>query len=137
MAGLTGGCLCGAVRYRATKDPIPGRTIVCHCTICQRHTGSAFATFVAFDRGSVELIGSLRTYTELGGMTGKPIDRNFCPTCGTPIILEAQGSPKTLVTAGTLDDTRTVKLSSNIFCDSAQPWVPITEDTQNYPRYFT
>ena len=137
MAGMTGSCLCGGVKYRAMKDPIPGRTVVCHCTICQRHIGSAFGTFVGFERGSIEIIGELKTYTEPGGMTGKLVDRKFCPNCGTPIILEVEGSPRTLVTAGTLDDTSAVKPSFNIFCDSAQPWVPITQDTQNFPRYFT
>jgi hypothetical protein len=135
MAGLTGGCLCGAVKYEATKDPIPERTVICHCTRCQRHVGTAFATFTAFDRGSVKVLGELKTYTEPGGMTGKPVDRRFCPQCGTPIIVEAMDSPRTLITTGTLDDRSAVKPSFSIFCDSALPWVPLTESTKNFARY--
>jgi hypothetical protein len=135
IMAITGGCLCGAVQYSADEDPIPGRTFVCHCTTCQRHIGSAFATFVCFPRGVVAVAGTLKTYTEPGGMTGQPIHRRFCPNCGTPILLEKEGSPRTLVAAGTLDDVSIVKPSISIFCDSAQPWVPKTESTENYPRY--
>jgi hypothetical protein len=133
MAGLTGGCLCGAVKYRATKDPI--RTAICHCTICQRHIGSAFAMLTAFDRGSVDVVGTLRAYSEPGGTTGKQVDRKFCPTCGTPIIVEVEGSARTLVTTGTLDDKAAIKPAIQIFCESAQPWVPIIAETQNFPGY--
>jgi hypothetical protein len=132
---ITGGCLCGTVKYSTDEDPIPGRTLVCHCTTCQRHIGSAFATFVCFSRGAVAVAGNLKTYTEPGGMTGQPIHRRFCPNCGTPILLEKEGSPRTLVAAGTLDDVSIVKPSISIFCESAQPWVPMTESTENYPRY--
>lgn len=137
VTAITGECLCGAVRFSINEDPIPGRTIVCHCTICQRHIGSAFATFLSFPRGAVAVFGTLKTYTEPGGMTGEPMHRRFCPNCGTPVIVEREDGPRTLVTAGTLDDTSIVKPAINIFCNSAQTWVPITQDTENYPRYLT
>jgi hypothetical protein len=134
MALITGGCLCGAVRYATEAEPV--RTIVCHCTTCQRHIGSAFATLVAFPAGSVTVTGTLKTYTEPGSVTGEPFHRRFCPACGTPIILERENAPRTLVTAGTLDDTSRVKPGINLFCASAQPWVPITPDTENLPGYY-
>jgi hypothetical protein len=135
MATMTGGCLCGAVRYSIEAEAI--RTIVCHCTTCQRHAGSAFATLIAFPAGSIAVTGTLKTYTEPGGSSGEKFHRRFCPDCGTPIILEREGAARTLITAGTLDDTSVVKPTVNLFCASAQPWVPITPDTQNLPGYFT
>jgi hypothetical protein len=62
MARITGGCLCGAVKYYTDAEPV--RTVVCHCTICQRHIGSAFATLMAFPAGSIAVSGTLKTYTE-------------------------------------------------------------------------
>jgi hypothetical protein len=135
MARITGGCLCGAVRY--VTDAEPDRTIVCHCTICQRHIGSAFATLVAFPAGSIEVTGALNTYTEPGGTTGEPMHRRFCPGCGTPIILEREKGARTLIMGGTLDDTSIVRPTVNLFCASAQAWVPITPDTENLPGYYT
>ena len=134
MAKFTGGCLCGAVRYSTEEEPV--RTIVCHCTTCQRHIGSAFATLMAFPAGCVAVNGTLKTYTEPGGVTGVPLHRRFCPECGTPIILERDGGPRMMIAAGTLDDTSVIAPSVNLFCASAQSWVPITPHTENLPGYF-
>jgi hypothetical protein len=60
-----------------------------------------------------------------------------CADCGTPIIYEREGGERTLIAAGTLDDRTIIKPSVNLFCASAQAWVPITPDTQNLPGYFT
>ena len=128
---ISGSCLCGTVRYSTDAEPV--RTFVCHCTTCQRHIGSVFGTFVLFPRGSIAVSGVLKTYTEPGGTSGVPMHRRFCPNCGSPIVLEKEGSQFTLITAGTLDDRSIARPSANIFCGSAQPWVPITKDTQNYP----
>ena len=135
MAQTTGGCLCKAVRY--STDLQPARTLVCHCSTCQRQTGSAFATLMAFPAGSVEITGTLKTYTEPGGMTGDPVHRRFCPDCGTTVIFQREGAPMTLIMAGTLDDTSGVRPTVNLFCASAQPWVVMPQDTQNLPGYFT
>ena len=93
MARITGGCLCGAVKYSTDAEAI--RTVVCHCTICQRHVGSAFATLMAFPAGSIAVSGKLKTYTEPGGTSGEPFHRRFCADCGTPIIYEREGGERT------------------------------------------
>jgi hypothetical protein len=54
-----GGCVCGAVRYATSGDPI--RVTVCHCTWCQRRTGTAFSVEAVFDENKVELNGGLLT----------------------------------------------------------------------------
>jgi len=135
MTQITGGCLYGAVRYSTDVEPIPGRTILCHCTTCQRHSGTAFAAIIAFPAGSIMVTGALKTYTEPGGQSGQPFHRRFCAACGTPLIWEREGADRTLITAGTLDDKSLFKPKIAIFCASAPPWVPITEDTENYPGY--
>ena len=135
MTQIMGGCLCGAVRYSADAEPIPVRTILCYCTTCQRHSGMAFASIIAFLAGSVAVARPVKTYTEPGGQSGQPFQRRFCAECGTPLIWEREGADRTPITAGTLDDKSLFKPRIAIFCAPAQPWVPITRDTENYPGY--
>ena len=55
-----GGCHCGAVRFRAMREPV--RKAACHCRSCQRRTGSAFGMGAYFNEVDVQLDGELRTY---------------------------------------------------------------------------
>src|SRR5579863_8124980 len=98
---------------------------------------TAFASIMAFEAGAITVTGLLKTYTEPGGQSGEPFHRRFCAECGTPVIWEREGGPRTLITAGTLDDKSLFKPRISIFCASAQPWVPITQDTENLPGYIT
>jgi len=134
MATITGKCLCGAVRYATEAEPV--RTLLCHCTTCQRANGSAFAALMAFPAGTIAVTGTLKTYTEPGGHTGLPFHRRFCPDCGTPVILEREGGERTLITAGTLDDTSVFTPQINLFCESARPWVAIPAEAENLARYY-
>jgi hypothetical protein len=133
VRNMTGRCLCGQVQYRANADPVS--MLACHCKTCQRHAGTAFSTLVVVPREAVTITGNLTTYTEPGGTSGEPLHRRFCPDCGSPILLEREGSPRVLITAGTLDDTSIVKPDRNIFCESAQSWVTLSPDMRNFPRY--
>jgi hypothetical protein len=133
MPKITGRCLCGSVQYAGEAEPIFMRT--CHCKPCQRFTGTAFLTAVAVPRGSIRITGSLKTYTEPGGTSGLPLHRRFCPACGSPIVVEGEGSTRTVIMAGTLDDTSFVRPTANIFCESAQSWVPMSTDAENFPHY--
>ncbi len=133
MPRMTGRCHCGGVRYEGEAEPVFMRA--CHCKQCQRFTGTAFVTAVAVPRGSIRVAGSLKTYTKLGDASGVPIHRRFCPDCGSPVVVEAENSPRTVIMAGTLDDTSFVKPSSNMFCDEAQSWVPMSPDAKNYPGF--
>src|SRR5579864_6468109 len=105
MADLTGGCLCGRVRYTASGEP--AFSGVCHCRNCQRYTGSAFEPVVAFPAAGVAITGELKTYNDTGD-SGKPVRRRFCPNCGSGIVAEADLLPGiAIVLAGTLDDPTT------------------------------
>ena len=59
MTRYTGGCLCGAVRYSIDADPLPGRQLLCHCVDCQKHTGTAFVSGMAFPAEAVVVTGAL------------------------------------------------------------------------------
>lgn len=129
---MTGKCLCGKLTYSA--DAEPALICVCHCKDCQRLAGTAFATLVIIPRETFRMAGESKTYTQAGG-SGQPMKRHFCPDCASSIAIDAAVLPDmVLLTAGTLDDTSFVKPTRNIFCSSAQSWVPITPDTQNFPQ---
>ena len=59
MAELNGGCLCGAVRY--TTNAAPEFVGLCHCTDCQKHTGSAFAIMVRLPKTALQIQGTIKT----------------------------------------------------------------------------
>lgn len=132
MARIEGGCLCGNVRYSA--DAQPAFMGVCHCTDCQRFTGSAFATVIAIPSSALKLTGTLKSFTKRGD-TGKSIHRRFCPECGCGILDEADALPDmAMVNAGSLDDRSWVSPQSEIYCDSAQPWVHLGGDLQRFAK---
>ena len=132
MAHIEGGCLCGQIRYSADVDP--AFVGVCHCTDCQKFTGSAFATVVAVPASALKVTGSLKTFTKSGD-SGKPIHRRFCPECGSGIMDEADALPGVaMLNAGTLDDASWVKPLSEIYCDSAQPWVHLGGDMKRFAK---
>ena len=132
MANLTGGCLCGRVRYALSGDP--AFSGVCHCRNCQRYTGSAFEAVTAFPTASVAVQGELRTYQDTGD-SGKPVYRRFCPNCGSGLLADAEAlNGLTLVLVGTLDDPSAYQPAMEIYCSSAQPWVQLGGERNRFPK---
>ena len=82
-----GGCLCGDVRYRTTANPM--RVTVCHCTFCQKLTGSAYLVEPIFRRADVTLTGAApKTYDHRSDTSHKRVTINFCERCGTTVYLD-------------------------------------------------
>jgi hypothetical protein len=132
MAAITGGCLCGAVRYTADADP--ESATICHCRDCQKFTGSAFATLVRVGKDKLMINGPLKTFSSLGG-SGNPILRHFCPECGSSIAEEPGSRPgMVIVNVGTFDDPTAAKPVREIFRDDALPWVEVHGDLQRFPK---
>jgi hypothetical protein len=121
MNTLEGACLCASVQYRVTAAPLV--TALCHCTHCQRQSGSAFSVNVGIPKGSLTLTAGRTTVFADTGSSGQPVYRHFCGRCGSPIFSEVVARP-TLdwLKAGTLNDTSWVKPELSIWCDSAQAW---------------
>ena len=87
MARISGSCLCGAVRYESSVDPV--LMGVCHCKHCQRQSGSAFSMLIAVPKGTLQVSGEpLVTYEDKGD-TGQTVLRRFCPKCGSPVLSDA------------------------------------------------
>jgi hypothetical protein len=132
MASLTGGCLCGRVRYTLTGEPAFNG--VCHCRNCQCYTGSAFEAVTVYPAASVAVQGELKTYQDTGD-SGKPVYRRFCPNCGSGVLAEADVLPDLkIVLAGTLDDSSSYQPAMDIYCSSAQPWVQLGGERNRFPK---
>lgn len=121
---LEGGCLCGAVRYRVHADK-PERHSACHCTFCQRRTGSAFGLGAYFRQEDVELLGcERRTYEHRSDETGRWLRFEFCPTCGTQVTWTVEASPGLRgIAVGSLDDPQAIEIRRFGWFRSAHPWI--------------
>ena len=132
MPELRGGCLCGAVRYSTTAEPVTSG--VCHCRDCQKFTGSAFGALVYVPKETLMLEGTTKTFTSPGG-SGKPMLRHFCPECGSSIAQEPGTRPGIVVlNIGTLDDPKSITPAREIFCDDALPWVQTIGDMPRFAK---
>ena len=132
MAKITGGCLCGTVRYTAEADPTSAT--VCHCRDCQKFTGSAFAALVLVPKEALTLEGKLKTFSSIGG-SGNPILRHFCPECGSSVAEEPGTRPGVVVlSVGTFDDPAIAKPGREIFRDDALSWLHVDGDIPRFAK---
>lgn len=121
---ITGGCQCGHIRYRITGEII--RVVVCHCTLCQQQSGSAFGLSLIISEESFELTsGKLKTFEALAD-SGRVKTCAFCPECGVRIY--NQSTAYRSIKAGTLDDRSWLRPSAHIWTRSKQPWVVLPDD---------
>lgn len=127
MAKTEGGCLCGAVRYAFEGDPVA--SMVCHCTHCQKQSGSAFSTIIGVPEQALAVTGETRCFRD-EGESGKAVERIFCPVCGSPLISKVEVAPgMAFVKAGTLDDASAFNPSAHIWTRSKQCWVDTGDTT--------
>lgn len=132
MHKVTGGCLCGAVRFESSAEP--KMIVACHCRTCQKNTGSAFSLNVAMPADEVTVTGdTVRTYKESNEAGGPPFYRSFCSNSRSPISGRGDAYPGVLfLKAGTFDDPSWIKPSAHMWCAEKQPWVDIDEDVQKF-----
>lgn len=127
---LTGGCLCGGVRYEIDA-PLLGASY-CHCTRCQRRTGTAASANGGLEPGSLrvtegaELVG---TFAPDGGWA-----KCFCTVCGGALWSQSPDDPNVLgLRLGTLDSDPGIRPSARQFVAYAAPWEEIPDD--GLPRF--
>jgi len=127
---LTGGCGCGAVRFRITR-PLVSATY-CHCTRCQRRTGAGAAASARAEPGSFELTAGeehLRAWAPGGGF-----DKVFCGDCGSALYARDPASGEAVfIRLGAIDGDPGVRPSVRQFVAFAAPWERIPDD--GLPRY--
>ena len=127
---ITGGCRCGALRYKSSAEPV--LSVHCCCTDCHNFYGGMSAGVVV-PRDTLEITGEV-SHFEVAGDSGKPVDRGFCPTCGTHIFGWPGIAPHLAsVTAGSLDNSSWFKPQMCVFTASATPWMSIPPDIPTFP----
>jgi hypothetical protein len=120
---VTGGCHCGQITYDAEVDPAAVR--VCHCSDCQKLTGTAFRTNISSLPGTFTLkSGTPKIYIKTAD-SGNKRAHGFCPECGTPIFSTApEPNPSTYgLLVGGIDQRAQFLLPvRQAWCRSALPW---------------
>jgi hypothetical protein len=126
---FTGGCLCGAVRYRITAAPV--ETLYCHCRMCQRAHGAPVIAWLTVPLDSFAVTaGSPVAYAS----SAKAL-RHFCGECGTPLSWRALDNPRLVdISIATLDNPEGVEPALHLWTESQIPWFEIAD---HLPRYAT
>jgi hypothetical protein len=126
----TGGCLCGAVRYRV-KGP-PQATSLCHCDSCRRATGGPSLAWVIFAEGDVEVTGDeLAIYASSAG-----VERGFCARCGTSLTYARANRPGLLdVTTASLDDPEAFPPAKEIWTEERLSWEAANPALPQFARF--
>lgn len=131
MSGITGGCLCGAIRYEVTGEPV--RTAHCHCDDCRRATGASFATNVFFKEEDVKITQGTPSRYEHSADSGNTMIKEFCGTCGSQIFGIGSGSQGIKhVKVGTLDDAGFVKPQIEVYTGKALPFTKLSDETEHF-----
>jgi hypothetical protein len=119
---LTGGCVCGQLRYALTGAPL--LAYACHCHACQKRSGSAFSLAVVIRRAELETAGGeMQPHTMSNGAEQA---HSICPACGTRVWGYALAAPDyASVRAGTFDDASWIAPIAQTWVESAIPWAVI------------
>ena len=127
---LTGGCLCGGVRFEVT-EPLAFAGY-CHCTRCQRRTGTAASAQARIVPGSLRIVAGeelVRSYRPPDGFA-----KEFCSVCGAALWSRDPDDPQVMsVRLGAFDGDPGIRPSHRQFVAYAAPWEPIPDD--GLPRH--
>ena len=131
----SGGCACGGLRYRLAAPPM--FVHCCHCTDCQRQTGSAFVINALIETSKVEVLSGTTIAIPVPTDSGRPHVIHRCPTCQTALWSHYGGrTALSFVRVGTLDQPAAVPPDVHIFTRSKLPWVVLPEGAPAFEEYY-
>ena len=133
MSGaIEGGCLCGAVRYRATAAPTT--SMVCHCRSCRRAASAPVVAWVTFPKADFAFTqGEPTTFR-----SSAPVRRSFCPTCGTPLTYEHDERPDEVdIATCSLDDADAFPPTHHAYLQDDLTWVRFGDGLPSYQGWKT
>ncbi|THD79924.1 MAG: GFA family protein [Phenylobacterium sp.] len=134
MSELTGGCPCGAVRYRMMSGPL--FVNCCHCQDCQRQVGSAFVINAIIELDRLEVLSGELKAVRMPTESGRAHDVYRCTACDTALWSDYGGMPFRFLRATTLDDRGALAPDAHIFTRSKLPWVQIPADQPAFDVFY-
>jgi len=137
MAGtFEGGCTCRHVRYRMHGRPF--FVHCCHCTWCQRETGSAFAINALIEADRIELLANRPERIDTPSLSGRGQPVMRCPVCRVALWSHYYGSGEAVnfMRVGTLDDAGAIAPDIHIFTSTKVPWVVLPADVPAVPEFY-
>ena len=128
IESLSGGCACGAIRYKAAAPPL--FSFKCHCRDCQRMSGSGYMGVMWVPTESIDISGVFEAHV-LKAVSGRELNRGFCAKCGSNVILRStEVTQMTQIVASSLDDPKLFQPTAELWTASAQPWDLIDESLE-------
>lgn len=125
---LTGGCLCGAVRFEARGEPENVR--LCHCRLCQKAMASPYFARALYKGHQVTLTGEVAAYP-----SSEELVRQFCPRCGTRVGAYRAASDNAALPLALFDDTDALKPDAHFFADFKIAWTPLGDELACYGEW--
>lgn len=129
---LSGGCLCGSVRYEVTGQPFA--VSHCHCRTCRKHNGGPVVTLAGYKADQVNFSGAQRSFYA----SSPGVARAFCNTCGTPLTWEGDAGelgPILEIHISTFDTPDALIPTAHAFYPERIPWFEIADDLPRYAGF--
>lgn len=129
---ITGGCHCGKITYEADIDP--DAVSICHCTDCQKLSGTAFRVNIQVRKENFHLQGVPKIYIKTAE-SGNKRAQAFCPDCGSGLYATTPDDSQWIgIRLGTSDQFAQLKPTREIWCRSALPWVSAIQTEKRSDR---
>ena len=124
-----GGCLCSAIRFRISGEPL--FSSICHCSTCRRASAAPTVAWLTFNRGQVEILsGNPRSYRSSQGVV-----RQFCGSCGSQLFYESVERPADIdITTASLDNPQLFPPTLEVWLEHRVPWQATDPTRTQCPR---
>lgn len=130
---ITGGCLCGEIRYECQEEP--SVAIICHCIDCQRFTGSAFAPELRFSKASFRIVSGTPSGHVVAAESGNSVERQFCSRCGASLFAVLDKYPDVIsVHAGSLDDTTLFRPRFQVWTRTQMDGIRVNDEIETFKK---
>ncbi len=112
-----GGCLCGAIRYRSTASPVRG--VICHCSMCRKHSGAPILAFVHFPSATFSWLKEEPARYR----SSQFAERGFCPRCGSTVTMHEEIlADRAQIAVGSLDEPERVRPDDHVWTKDQIVW---------------
>lgn len=131
-----GGCTCRGIRYQLSQPPM--FVNCCHCTWCQRETGSAFAVNAMVENASLKVVSGAVEIIDTPTRSGRGQKLSRCPNCRVTLWgnFSSAGEAIHFIRTGTLDDTYLFPPNAHIFTSTKRPWVVLGDEIPSFSEFY-